>query len=222
MSNTVIVGFLVAFFLLPLVTREPSTPLVPNTAVATTTTVVEVPDAAPAAAASESIPAPVLKKSTKAPAKVAAKTKIDDANASPLRVRIPKISINSPIQNMGVTSSGDLDVPSGSTKNVGWYAKGTVPGQVGSAVLDAHVFAAFKNLRYALPGTDVYVDMSNGTTLHFKIEESTVYPLADVPAELLFNRNDKRRLNLITCAGNLTPDHSTYDHRLIAYAVLVE
>ncbi len=186
--------FIGALFILPLIIREPITPLVPNTAVASASTTVATNT----------------------------NSKKHSAPSTPLRVRVPKIGLNSPIQNMGLTSSGDLDVPDGSTKKIGWYAAGTKPGEVGSAVFDAHVFAAFKQLRYALPGTDVYVDMSNGETLHFKIEESTVYPLANVPADQLFNRDDKPRLNLITCAGNLTADRTTYDHRLIAYAVLVE
>ena len=220
MLNTLTIAFAIAFFLLPVVTHEPSTPLIPNTAVAeeTSTTTVAVPNETVA------VPTPAPAPKAKPVAKIAAKTDIKKYTgpSTPLRVRIPKIGLNAPIQKMGLTSGGDLDVPDGSTKNVGWYAAGTKPGEEGSAVFDAHVFAAFKKLRYALPGTDVYVDMANGETLHFKIEESTVYPLANVPADQLFNRDDKPRLNLITCAGNLTADHSTYDHRLIAYAVLVE
>jgi hypothetical protein len=223
MPTTVFTAFLIAFFLMPLAIHEPATPLVPNTAVASP--VEASAETATTTVANETVPVvtPAPSVAAKAPAKVAAKTEIKKSGPStPLRVRIPKISVNSPIQKMGVTSNGDLDVPDGSTKNIGWYAKGTVPGNVGSAVFDAHVFAALKNLRYALPGTDVYVDMSNGETLHFKIEESTVYPLANVPADQLFNRSDEPRLNIITCAGKLTADHSTYDHRLIAYAVLMD
>lgn len=144
------------------------------------------------------------------------------ASRVPLRVRIPDIGLNSRVQTVEVTLTGDLGVPDGSTKNVGWYAAGTTPGAPGSAVFDAHVFAAFKKLRYALPGADIYVDMSDGKTLHFKIQESTVYALDEVPLDKLFTRNDIARLNLITCAGKLTRDRSTYDHRLVDYAVLVE
>src|SRR5689334_6528127 len=74
------------------------------------------------------------------------------ADKVPVRVIIPSIGLNAPIEQMGLTSSGALDVPSGKTNNVGWYAAGTLPGEVGSAVLDAHVFAALKNLKYVEPG----------------------------------------------------------------------
>jgi hypothetical protein len=42
-----------------------------------------------------------------------------------------------------------------------------------------------------------------------------------VPADELFNRADTARLNLITCAGSLTRNRTTYDHRLVIYTKLV-
>jgi sortase A len=114
-----------------------------------------------------------------------------------------------------------MDVPSGSTKNVGWYKYGTAPGDTGSAVLDAHVFAAFSNLHALRVGSDIYVTTANNNTLHFVVQETRLYKLGEVPATVLFNRSDTQRLNLITCAGKLTANHSTYDHRLVVYAVLV-
>ena len=138
----------------------------------------------------------------------------------PMRVRIPSIALNSPIENMGVVENGQLDVPDGSTKNVGWYQGGTTPGNAGSAVLDAHVFAAFARLHDLKVGSDIYIDTSANTTLHFVVQETDTYALSQVPLQQLFNRDDAPRLNLITCAGKLTPDRSTYDHRLVVYARL--
>src|SRR6185295_18315844 len=112
----------------------------------------------------------------------------------------------------------EMDVPDGRTNKVGWYEPGTLPGNSGSAVLDAHVYAAFKNLRYAKVGDDIYVKTRSGKLLHFRAEESLVYKTSQVPLQQLFNRTDVPRLNLITCAGKLTKDRSTYDHRLILYA----
>ncbi|MDE1925111.1 MAG: class F sortase [Patescibacteria group bacterium] len=140
----------------------------------------------------------------------------------PVSVIIPAIGVNSPIEDVGVLPNGELDVPSGSTGNVGWYAAGTIPGDIGSAVLDAHVFAAFSKLHNLKTGDDIYIGTSAGSTLHFVIEESDTYQLAQVPLQQLFNRSDAPRLNLITCAGSMTPDHSTYDHRLVVYAVLAK
>ncbi len=140
----------------------------------------------------------------------------------PVRVSIPSIGLNDPIERMGVLSNGELNVPNGSTDNVGWYAAGTRPGQMGSAVLDAHVFAAFSNLKYVKPGDSIYITDVDGTVLHFVVQISEVFKLANLTSNYLFNRDDARRLTLITCAGHLTPDHSTYDHRLVVSAVLAQ
>jgi sortase (surface protein transpeptidase) len=140
----------------------------------------------------------------------------------PVEVAVPSIQLDVPVIEVDVNAKGEMDVPDGNTNNVGWYKRGTIPGSTGSAVFDAHVFAALKNLRYAKPGDDIYVKTKSGKFLHFQIQESTVYKTADVPLQKLFNRNDAAYLNLITCAGKLTKDRSTYDHRLVDYAVLVD
>lgn len=137
------------------------------------------------------------------------------------RLVIPSIDLDALIIDVGINEKGEMDVPSGKGSDVGWYKFGTKPGEVGSAVIDAHVYAAFARLREVKEGDDIYV-VSKEQTLHFKAHVRVVYPLSDVPRDLLFERSDARRLNLITCAGELTEDRSTYDHRLIVYAVLVE
>ncbi|OHA15093.1 MAG: hypothetical protein A3H57_02945 [Candidatus Taylorbacteria bacterium RIFCSPLOWO2_02_FULL_43_11] len=139
----------------------------------------------------------------------------------PVKLYIPSISLVSPIQAVGLNTKGEMDVPSGDTNNVGWYEYGTSPGEVGSAVLDAHVFAAFKNLYLVKVGDDITMQTDDGV-LRFVVEEVSIYDLPDVPREKLFNRSDKPRLNLITCAGTLTADGSTYDQRLIVYAKLAD
>jgi sortase (surface protein transpeptidase) len=142
------------------------------------------------------------------------------ADKQPVHLTISSIKLSDPIENMGVLSNGELNVPNGRTNNVGWYAAGTVPGDMGSAVLDAHVFAALKNLRYVKPGDNIYITDADGTVLHFVVQTSEVFRLGQLSADYLFNRTDARRLTIITCAGHLTPDHSTYDHRLVVSAVL--
>lgn len=169
-------------------------------------------------ASSASIPAPTIEAASKATVK--AKKALPPPNEKPVRVIIPSINLDTSIIGMGINSKGELDVPSGDTNNVGWFSGGPRPGQVGSAVLDAHVFAAFENLKYAKIGDEVIIETDGGTRLRFIIEESTVYKLSDITSHMLFGRNDARRLNLITCAGN--PVGDTYSHRLVVYTRFVE
>ncbi len=138
----------------------------------------------------------------------------------PARIIIPSIGLDTTIVPVGVNDKGEMDVPSGSTKNVGWFKGGPMPGQKGSSVLDAHVFAAFEDLRYLKVGEQIIVETVNGTRLAFTVQESTVYKLSEIRPEMLFGRNDGRRLNLITCAGS--PVGDTYSHRLVVYATFSE
>lgn len=138
-------------------------------------------------------------------------------NDYPVRIVAPSIKLDSPIQGMGINSKGELDVPDGKTKNVGWYKHGTVPGNSGAAVLDAHVFAAFSNLKNLKAGSDIYIVMSSGKKFHFTVDAAKKYKLSELSPTDLFQSTNSKKLNLITCAGNLTKDRSTYDHRLIVY-----
>ncbi len=142
--------------------------------------------------------------------------------ALPSQISIPSIKLNSPIEPMGINEVGELEVPSGKTKNIGWYKDGTVPGEVGSAVMDAHVYAALSKLNKTHIGDDIYVVMESGVTLHFRITEKKTLPLSKVSNEELFNRAIDRELHLITCAGTFSKKLNTYTHRLLVYATLVE
>ncbi len=137
---------------------------------------------------------------------------------NPVRVIIPSLNLNSPVQAVGKDQNGNMAVPNGKTKNVGWYKYGTVPGNIGTSVFDAHVFAAFNSLKDLKPGDDIFVITDQNQKLDFKVSAANTYALASLSASTLFGQNGNiRELNLITCAGKLTADKSTYDHRLIVF-----
>jgi sortase (surface protein transpeptidase) len=138
------------------------------------------------------------------------------------RLVIPRISLDSLIKEVGLNKKGEMDVPPGSTMDVGWYKHGTQPGEMGSAVLDAHVYAAFSRLHELKTGDSIYVVQENGEHLHFIVFDTTTYALEDAPREMIFNRDDGRYLNLITCAGTFLPERGTYDKRLVVSARLSE
>jgi sortase A len=138
----------------------------------------------------------------------------------PVRLVIPKIALKSRVVDVGTNAKGEMDVPKGDT-DVGWYSRGTAPGQTGSAVFAAHVYAAFSGLHKLAPGDDIYIVTKSGDTEHFVVTDADIRPLADVSADELFNKSGGHYLHLITCAGAVTSDRSTYTHRLVVYATLV-
>lgn len=161
---------------------------------------------------------PVVEQKAQPTQTVAAKKKY--VAEVPVRLIVPSIGLDTSIVGVGVNAAGEMAVPSGNTDNVGWYKYGPKPGQVGSSVLDAHVFAAFEDLRHLKVGSDIIVVTESGQRLRFVVQQSTVYKLSDITSSMLFGRKNDRWLNLITCAGK--PVGNTYSHRLIVYSTFEE
>ncbi len=145
---------------------------------------------------------------------------------TPTYLSIPNAKVNTNIIEVGITQQGNLDVP-GNYKEVGWYKHGTRPGEIGSAVLDGHVDnggnvpGPFKHLRDLKIGDDVYVTMSDGKILHYKVTVSEAYPTNKFPGEMVFHETGTQYLKIITCHGKFVSSLKTYDQRLIVTAVLV-
>jgi LPXTG-site transpeptidase (sortase) family protein len=139
---------------------------------------------------------------------------------------IPKLKINVGVLAMGIDAQdGRMAVPDNYTE-VGWYKLGTKPGQVGSAVMGAHVDdggntkGVFKNLKSLKVGDSIYVTEPSGNILHYKVSARKVYNYKTPVTTEVFSQKDKARLNLITCHGKWLPKENTYDSRLVVFAEL--
>ena len=217
------VSLLLAFGAIIAITSTPNVSSQPlPTASAETASITSVEIGHPnleAQPAQTTAPATQSATSASAPA-VSAPVQTPQAKGAPVRVKIPAIGLNAPIVRVGTNSAGEMDVPSGNTNNIGWYSKGVVPGDIGSAVFAAHVFAALGNLHKTELGDEIFVESENGGYQRFVVTKTDVYKLGDLSPDMLFNRKDGRHLHLITCAGTPTSDGSTYTHRLVVYATL--
>lgn len=144
----------------------------------------------------------------------------------PATMRIPKLNIDTKIQQTGLNAKGNMGVPTNYT-DVAWYKHGTIPGQIGSAVIDGHVdnglglSGVFKRLSELKKGDDIYVVTKTGRELHFVVDEAVDYPYTAVPLEKLFSRKNDVWLNLITCGGSWVKSEKTYDRRFVVYTRLV-
>ncbi|OGG56403.1 hypothetical protein A2680_01615 [Candidatus Kaiserbacteria bacterium RIFCSPHIGHO2_01_FULL_55_37] len=148
------------------------------------------------------------------------------SSSSPARLSIPALHIDASVQKVGVKADGSMATPS-NFADVAWYKYGTVPGQLGSAVISGHVdnglalAGVFKHLPELRVGDDVYIEQQDGNRLHFVVEAIESYPYKDAPAEKIFAHNDAARLNLVTCEGVWVKSEKTYDHRLVVFTKLV-
>jgi sortase A len=145
----------------------------------------------------------------------------------PSRLEIPSVNIDAKVLQVGVGVSGNMAVPPNFI-DVGWYKYGTIPGQLGSAVIDGHVDnglaldGVFKHLGDVQINDDIYIVTNGGARRHFIVTDIQAYPYTDVPTDLIFNQADSARLNLITCEGAWVQGKKTYDHRLVVFAQLAQ
>jgi len=153
--------------------------------------------------------------------------KVDSA-MDPVRLIIPTIGINAPVESVGTQPNADLATP---TKNpwvdVGWYNLGPKPGERGSAVIDGHLDrpggfpAVFWYLRDLQVGDEVLVRSNSGKTLRFQVTRIAFYAPQDAPIQDIFGNWGGTYLNLITCAGDWIPSQHQTNLRLVVYTSLV-
>jgi LPXTG-site transpeptidase (sortase) family protein len=147
----------------------------------------------------------------------------------PKRLKIPAIAVDALIEDAFVTPEGRMDVPSG-FRNVAWYAAGTQPGQIGSAVIGGH-YAFFKDNKgksvfYELDslkaGDMVYVEDDRGDVTAFRVRAVQLFD-RDADATAVFTSRDGRaHLNLITCEGIWNSVDDTYPERRVVFTDAVE
>lgn len=146
-------------------------------------------------------------------------------SSDPVRLIIPALSIDTPVEFVGLTLRGTMGAPS-SYAHAGWYGYGTVPGHRGSAVIDGHVDdgfglpGVFARLKDITIGDTVIVETRGGTRLHFAVTGIQIYPQDSAPTDLIFGRDDTARLNLITCEGKWSRAADTYAERLVVFTEL--
>ncbi|MES2215801.1 MAG: class F sortase [Patescibacteria group bacterium] len=144
----------------------------------------------------------------------------------PRTISIPSIKLNREVIDIGITDEGNLDVPPNFTQ-VGWYKYGTLPGQVGSTVLDGHVDngstvpGPFKRLRNVKIGDKIYVTAADGTKYTYEVISALAYATDSFPSDYVFHDNSDALLKIITCHGKYIESLDTYDQRLIVTAKMV-
>lgn len=142
--------------------------------------------------------------------------------SGPARLQIPSLTIDAKVQKVGITKKGEMGVPS-NFWDVGWYKYGPSPGQLGSAVIAAHVDNAlglpgvFKHLEDMRVGNELYIIAEDGSTLRFLVVDMQYYPYNDAPVERIFGDEGSARLNLVTCSGEWIRSKQTYSKRLVVY-----
>ncbi len=147
--------------------------------------------------------------------------------SSPVTLRIPKLGIETHIEEVGQDEKGNMDVPK-KAENVGWYSLGVMPGQKGNAVIAGHLDtqtgapAVFYKLSTLEPGDTVEIVDTYNNTLVFTVQKKEAYPTDDFPLQTVFGESSAPMLNLITCDGTFNQSRKLYSQRLVIFSKLNE
>ncbi|WP_157970741.1 class F sortase [Nakamurella deserti] len=154
-------------------------------------------------------------------------TPVVPAPGPPDRLRMPTLGIDSPVIPIGVTGSGELEIPE-DVDDIGWYRYGPVPGEAtGSAVLSGHVDSAtqgagpFARLGELAEGDLVTVVDASGAAHDFTVLSREEWAKSEVPLDRIFDRGGSPRLVLITCGGDFDADAGHYEDNIAITAVPV-
>ena len=142
----------------------------------------------------------------------------------PRYILIPKIGVQAIVEQLGVTTTNQLESPS-NIYQAGWYTGSAKPGQPGAMVIDGHVASwstqgVFYNLSSLKAGDKIAIERGDGTILNYEVVKTQVWNVADVDMQAVQQpiNPTKPGLNLITCTGSVTPETSEFNQRLVIFA----
>ena len=145
-----------------------------------------------------------------------------DLRGPPTRLRVRAIGVDTPLETLRLGTDGELQPPR-TNDRAGWYADGTVPGDVGPAVLAGHVDskrgpAVFYRLREITAGDKIEVTRGD-RSVTFTVTSAAWYPKKAFPTDQVYGPTPDRQLRLITCGGVFDRTLRSYKDNLVVYAV---
>ncbi|WP_079055825.1 class F sortase [Streptomyces caeruleatus] len=145
----------------------------------------------------------------------------------PVRLLIPKISVDAPFTDLAIGSTGQLEPPPAHDTNlVGWYAKGASPGETGTSIIAGHVdtttsAAVFASLRELKKGDRFQVLRADGRKASFVVDDTETFDKDSFPSDRVYRDTPRAQVRLITCAGDYDRQVRDYTANLVVFAHLV-
>jgi hypothetical protein len=141
----------------------------------------------------------------------------------PVRVVVPDLGIDMPVEPQGVDEQGRMALP-GDALTAGWYRHGPAPASAaGATVVAAHVddpvqVGPFALLRDVREGAAVDVVDAAGTTHRYTVTRTETVPKTAFPAGTVFDRTGDPRLVLVTCGGRWDRGQRSYTENVVVTA----
>ncbi|WP_150307758.1 class F sortase [Planctomonas psychrotolerans] len=203
----------------------PAIPTSSPTVAAEAPTPAETPEN-PAPVAEAETPEPVIPAPTTTPAAPEQPADTVLAPATPLRLSVPAIGVDSELMHLGKNADGTVEVPPlGEYSPAGWYRGSPTPGEVGPSVMLGHVDSAagpsvFYRLGDLRPGDEVSVTREDGTIAVFTVDRLEQYAKDEFPTVAVYGNTDDAQLRLITCGGDFDRSIGHYVDNIVVFASL--
>jgi Sortase domain len=141
----------------------------------------------------------------------------------PVRLRIPSIGVDAPLERVGLDRDGTIAPPK-HPQDAAWYTGGSRPGQPGPAVLLGHVDsnkapAVFYLLATLKPGAEVLVYRADRSTVRFRVSGRIQVAKSRFPADLVYAPTLAPVLRLVTCGGLFNKKTGHYLDNIVVSAV---
>ncbi|MGA9870301.1 MAG: class F sortase, partial [Rhodococcus sp. (in: high G+C Gram-positive bacteria)] len=140
---------------------------------------------------------------------------------APTRVSIPSIELDEGLVDLGLTDTGEMEVPS-DFDDVGWFTGGGRPGGYGPTVLAGHVDsttgpAVFDRLPELAVGELVTVTDESGRVARYRIERTADYAKSEFPTAMVFGATRTDEIRLITCSGAFDAAVGSYERNVVVF-----
>ncbi|XGX79444.1 hypothetical protein LQK93_02255 [Terrabacter sp. BE26] len=148
------------------------------------------------------------------------------AASQPTSIEIPSIGVRSTrFVTLGTQRNGTISVP-GTAQEVGLYDGGPTPGQLGPAVLAAHVDTPsgvpgiFYRLGRVKAGDLVRITREDGSHLTFTVDRIAAFRKTEFPTALVYRGDFTRaEIRLVTCGGP-TDSRNEYRDNVVVFGHL--
>ena len=146
----------------------------------------------------------------------------------PVHLSVPAIGVSSNLEQIGLTSSGEIQTPPlDRDSHAYWLKVSPTPGQLGPSVIIGHVDSAsygpavFFKLGDLRQRDKILVTRADGTVAVFEVEKVVSYLKKDFPTLSVYGNTDHAALRLITCGGDFDSADHNYLSNIVVYASLV-
>ncbi|TVR72035.1 MAG: class F sortase [Sphaerobacteraceae bacterium] len=141
------------------------------------------------------------------------------SRSSTMKIEIPAIGVNAPVEVKSIDANGVMENPS-SFDAVAWYDFTSRPEDRGNAVFAGHLDyagvgpAVFWKLGSLSSGDEVRVTLGDGSIVKYRVTGVRSVP-ADADASDIVASGDVPKITIITCEGSFDPSSQNYNKRTI-------